>query len=643
MPVTIEWDGNFADATIPIQDLIDELFGGQQGFNARIVRLLPLFGGESGSAVLRAIVKAPHSPISYVLKCGEATAIAKERNAHIRWSGRTALWQGAPPQTTVDPVIERNGDQWSAILYQLAGNTGAAEDLISLEEAVARFVSSPLGRDRQQSWASTFSALARILSSAYSTDTENIPAKRVLAIPSRELRAILSSVVAIAGASSAGVGSGWHEVLDAMNDWEHYISGLNRDVKASVCHGDLRGANVLLDGSTYHPFLIDFGGVGINTPIMDMARLEIDLLVRAGGLTDETIPIVHRMLFDAYLDDAWLESPVPILRVVYQLRKAFERALQQGMDANRAGDEVRFFHACRISTAAKMLRWADRSVTSEQARRHLLWMVLEGPRRVASTVSVVDPAHLSDTRTPDSGELRRMPLTPGPVLRQTFDTGIVAVHHSDDWNARNRAKVKLLESDQDLWLLAHSGWSYMAPEGTLFPSFSDRIRRQRAGGGARTQILMMSPFAEEGILRALQQAPRAQRFADLERTRTFTRFSRCLDDYRSLFHLAEGEDRALEVRVTPFSIGCSVLLAGSSMFYEPYHAGLASHRDVRLQAFPEFEFNEAGAKAYLASMLEQLNWYWDRSLSVEDYHAAEASLKEVGMRHATLIAGISDV
>ncbi|MGW4204249.1 aminoglycoside phosphotransferase family protein [Streptomyces sp. NPDC004726] len=617
MAVVIEWDGPLTDLRIPIQELIDQVFGSQEGFNAEVVRLLPLSGAESGAAVLRAIMTSPQSPLPYILKCGEAEIIDRELASHQRWNSSTTLWNGAPlhPLTT-PPRLQRGGVTWSAALYRLAGNTGSIEDLLSLDEAVGSFTDGESGPHESSRWAATFNTLARTLATSYQATQTSGSAARVLAVPSRELRAVVSSVAASASDASDPDVAGWHELETTLPAWEEYVGQLHREVRLVLCHGDLRGANVLLDGETFHPFIIDFGSVGIGSPLMDLARLEIDLLVRAGNLDESALPAVHQMLFDEYCDAAWEHSDVKALRVVYHLRRAFERVTHQGVQTGRVLDEIRFFHSCRISTAARMLRWADRSVTSRNARRHLLWLMIEGTRRVL--------------QSPRGGSrvMRPLPRQAGPIVRQTSTVGINAVHSSTDWPARNAAKKSVLESTDDLWLMAHSGWSYMAPEGALFEAMEQRTRRSRSGEAGFSRIIIMSPYTEEGIVRAAQQNPRATTLEGLETTRTFTRFSRCLSDFQNLFMDDETPDPRVELRVSTFSIGVTVLLAGGTMFYEPYHAGLASRRDVKLQTFPEFEFSGPSGAAYVSAVREQIEWQWDRALSIDDYLAQESAVHE---------------
>lgn len=629
MMVTIEWDGALADRTIPIQPLIDQVFGSQEGFNASIVRLLPLSGGESGAAVLRAIVKSPHSRVPYVLKCGHEALIVRERAAFDQWSNVTTLWNGAPPHVPPENyLVDQAGVTWSAILYRLAGNTGAAEDLVSLEDSVAEFTAGEQNPDEWPPWASVFRTLAKSLESAYETPGPNMPAAQLLAVPVRELRAILSSVTAVSSPGAEEGTARWSELSDALAQWEDYVDNLHRDIRTTVCHGDLRGANVLLNGDTHHPFLIDFGGVGISSPIMDLARLEIDLLVRAGGLDETQLPKVHEMLFDEYSDQAWRTSPIKIVQVIYHLRKAFERVTYQGVDVGRLRDEIRLFHACRVATAAKMLRWSDKVATAPSVRRHLLWLVLEGIRRVVGNTG----------RTDDVRGMRLMPRSPGPIVRQARHVGLTALHHADDWASRNQAKTKLLESTGDVWLMAHSGWSFLAPEGALFSVMQQRVEQARLGARGRTRVLLLSPYNEESISRALQQAPEARDLEELRETRTFTRFSRCVTDFRTMFWREEDEP-AIELRICPFTISCSILVGEDEMFYEPYNVGLASLRDRILQTFPEFQFNGAGGARYVAAVTEQLSWFWARSMDEAAFRAAEPALREQASRQVDFLVG----
>jgi aminoglycoside phosphotransferase (APT) family kinase protein len=606
--VTIEWDGTFADRTIPIQQLIDEVFGSQDGFNASIVRLLPLSGGESGAAVLRAIVKAPQSRVPYVLKCGHERLIMREREAYDKWSNVTTLWNGAPPHTPVQNCrVEQDDVVWSAILYKLAGNTGAAEVTSGAEQPMTQ--SPP--------WSSVFRTLARTLASAYETPGPDMPAAKLLTVPVKQIRAILSSVTAVSQSDTDEENARWAELSTVLSQWEHYVDNMRRDIRTTVCHGDLRGANVLVNGDTHHPFLIDFGSVGISSPIMDLARLEIDLLIRAGNLDERQIPLVHGMLFDEYNNAEWNQHPIRIVRVVHHLRTAFERAIQQGLDTGRQRDEIRLFHACRVATAIKMLRWSDEIAASLPVRRHLLWLVLEGIRRVVGNTGQGD----------DGQGLRPMPRSPGPILGQARSVGLVALRHADDWPARNRAKTKLLESTDDVWLMSHSGWSFLAPEGALFSAMLARVEEARKGRRGRTRILVLSPYNEESIVRALQQAPTARDLDGLRDTRTFTRFTRCLTDFRTMLW-QQDDDPVVELRISPFAISCAILLAGDEMFYEPYNVGLASLRDRVLQTFPEFQFAGPGGTRYVSAVADQLAWFWERSMDEAAFRAAEPRLRE---------------
>lgn len=623
MIVTIEWDGNLADRAIPIQDLIDQVFGSQGGFNASVVRLLPLSGGESGAAVLRAIVKSPHSRVPYVLKCGYERLIEREKEAYRRWSDVTTLWNGAPPHTPAQTcLVEQEDHVWSAILYKLAGTTGTVDDLISLEDCVRAFTAGRGGDpDASPPWGSLFRTLAKSLASAYETAGPDLPVSRLLSVPIKPLRAILSSVTAVSSDVDAQT-SRWSELSAALAQWENYVDTTRRDVRTTVCHGDLRGANVLVNGDTHHPFLIDFGSVGISSPIMDLARLEVDLIIRAGHLDENQIPRAHEMLFDEYDNPEWATSPMRIVQVVHHLRTAFQRVIYQGLDAGGSREEIRLFHACRVVTAAKMLRWSDEIAASRSVRRHLLWFVLEGIRRVVGNIGQAEGGL----------GMRALPRSPGPIVRQAETIGLTALHHADDWPSRNRAKATLLDSPADVWLMSHSGWSFLAPEGALFAAMQERVAEAREGRRGRTRILLGSPYTEEGVTRAVQQAPHARDLDDLAETRTFTRFTRCLTDFRTMLWRAE-ENAVVELRICPFSIGSAILVGGDEMFYEPYNAGLASLRDRVLQAFPEFQFTGGNGARYVTAVTEQLSWFWDRSMDEAEFRASEPELRE----HAALM------
>ena len=225
MAVVIEWDGVLPDPGMPIQELIDQVFGAQEGFNAEVVRLLPLSGSESGAAVLRAIMTSPQSPLPYILKCGAAELIEGELASHSRWNSATTLWNGAPlhPLSAL-PRLNHGGVTWSAALYRLAGNTGSVEDLVSLEESVNAFTGSAGDQGGAPNrWAATFSTLARTLATSYETGHTSGAASRVLSVPSRELRAIVSSVAASAASASGPDTVGWDELEGALAAWEAYV------------------------------------------------------------------------------------------------------------------------------------------------------------------------------------------------------------------------------------------------------------------------------------------------------------------------------------------------------------------------------------------------------------------------------------
>ena len=569
---------------------------------AQRVRLAALSRGHSGAVVLSAVVDRPYMPQHHLLKCGPKAVIDQELAARIRYAS-TSLPNSAPVHDTAQ-ALEFKGRQWSGFRFDVAGNLVQPNALQALSRSVRE-------NHDPRAWEPTFIALYSRLQPAYGQpDGVGSPFRDTLTAGEARFGTTAATVHAVASHLMPGAhGAPWNEVAGLVGAWQEILERLEPQgthVERRVVHGDLHSGNILLEHPIRTPFLIDFGSLGPGLPMMDLARLEMDLLFHESVLPKEEVSRVHCALCSKYLDDDWAGDSLPILRILHSLRTAFAGLIEPG---GRLAFEKYSF--ARILEARRMLSWSDPKASNEECQRHVLWFLVEGTTRLRA--SLEGRPH----------EIRPIPAaTETAVLSDAKKLGIQRVYYTGEWEARNAAKRRILADEGSVYLVAHSADSFLNPQTNRFRN--DVMRRIE--NGREMHIVTMSPYTEWGLQSALQElgwAP-GQPF-DIEALADaplFRKFDNCIREYMNLTRTANG---GLKLRVSLYPVGVSMLLGTKEAFVEPYGCGLMSRRHEELQTFPEVQLAQrvATLSGPLDNVRELVRWYWETSLEVSEYRGCK--------------------
>lgn len=279
------------------------------------VELSPLSGGFSGAKVFRASSRDSlgHREAPSVAKIGPRELIAKERAAFERIE--SILGNNAPSILSFVDFGAQAGIKYS---YAAMGNGevtpfkklyeggGSQETLEVVLDAVFGDI---LGRFYS---AATYERLPLLEHYAFSSKHADSVRGRVRALLGAQADA---SMLSIGAWSANNVADFYSEILDSIEPGAdyHYVS---------YVHGDLNGANILVDAGG-NVWLIDFFHTARSHVLKDLIKFENDLLYIFTPLQDEGDLVEALQITDALAQVEDLRSPLPALTLS---RPALRRA-----------------------------------------------------------------------------------------------------------------------------------------------------------------------------------------------------------------------------------------------------------------------------------------------------------------------------
>lgn len=601
------------DSTVTLDDL--------NGFFCR-----ELGGGYSGSLV--ALLWIDQLP-TLILKAGPASEILAETEARHQFESpslkaiRSIGLAGCSEPVEVE--VAGRDETWRAMAYSYIGGL-SYEDLTSFSDFQAIFEDyvAPQHEDDRpssqalRSWLNRLCEQIKLRESAADTKSAS---HGVRAKPLAEflpdlpwnhgLTAVLQSTAAYAPEPDS---------LLSFRDW--WETTLTKESMAAfpsktVVHGDLRFANVLVNRTTSDVELIDFGNVTEGHVFRDLARFECDLLfritpppvqTRAGNLSSEDRRI--RTLEQAFSPDIrqFKDPEDPdnqVTAALSVLREAYDRYWSIGSNHGRR----RMYQWFLLAEVLKRMMWSNEGTTTLAWRQALIVALgllrqgLGGGRVVAEAFGAV--AELS----------RQLNCTALYVPVRGHEATVNRQRNADKIAAMQRAASR----GSFVKLLAETGNSYLHFRGPLYPETEALV------ASGTLQVVLVNPhFIEShGISAAYRDPPGLDDSSVHPLLRQ--KFAESLAGYDAL---RSRWRENIQVRVSRYGIGATLLITEEEIFLEPYFRSDRHRRHQRM--FETFEFRFSARNSHVRDLLdEHFAFYWANSDPVEGLTAFSSRYKEL--------------
>lgn len=296
--------GGGASGAAALTEADREILGFLYRDSAR-VELQPLSGGFSGASVFRVTSHDAmgHEQAPSVAKLGPRGLIAKERSSFERVE--SILGNNAPSVRGFVDLGERAG-----LKYAFASMGGKVRTFKSLYES---------GAAQEQIDAVLRTVFDEVLGRLYgAAQYERLPLLEHYGFDPRFAAGVRERVAAIAGAGAAGaerLGIGGRSFPNVAGFYEGFLAETASEVGeyhfVSFVHGDLNGANILLDGRD-NVWVIDFFHTARGHVLKDLAKLENDLLYIWTAVADDDASLAEALaISDALRAVEDLAAPLP--------------------------------------------------------------------------------------------------------------------------------------------------------------------------------------------------------------------------------------------------------------------------------------------------------------------------------------------
>lgn len=252
-----------------------------------------------------------------------------------------------------------------------------------------------------------------------------------------------------------------------------------------------------------------------------------------------------------------------------------------------------------------------------------------------------DLGYLIHSLAPSAGSTNVADLT--PALR---DNGFENLYVPNTNEARDAAKIATIRRANDLRLIAHSGYSYLALVGHRFRNFVE----ERLAQGGRFRIILANPWGETGLFIALGERdtrsgdPLMRKiferggFADLDVVQTITSSTwyslKLRDAMRGYSRLRESFGERIEARYWLFEMPATILLTEYECYWEPYLN--VDLQDRLTRDMLTFEVR-VDTRAHIYHHAERyFDFLWRLSLPAEILASHESDLKQRLRDHLTI-------
>jgi hypothetical protein len=577
-----------------------------------------LGGGYSGSYV--AIIWLDQLP-TLIMKAGPAERILRETESRRRFESEAlddirslGLDDCSEP---VEIEVDGHDDMWRAMAYAYVGSL-SYEDLSSFSDFQAVFEDfvAPARQDRRPSTSALRDWLRRLCEQIKQRELAKPLSEYLPRLPWNEgLAAVIESAAAFAPEESA--------LWGFREWWEDAVSreSIAPFPDATLLHGDLRFANVLVNRTTATVELIDFGNSTEGHVFRDLARFECDLLFRVPPplIETETLRLSSEDRQIHTLERAFDPQPGPMndardpdnpqLSALRILREAYETFWHLSSDEGRHKMYLWFL----LAEIMKRLMWTGDTFKTPSVRRALLCAMTILKKAVGGEMG--EAVGFSSVN-----EISRL-LSCTALFVPTY--GYEATVNRE----RNAAKIAALREAKSgratVKLLAETGNSFLHFRGPFYPEIERLLEL------GKLEVVIANPYFIEshGISVAYQDSSKLddvglhlwlkQKFAE-----SFT-------GYQSL---RSQVGPRIEARIARYGIGATLLMTNEEIFFEPYFRSDRSRRHRRL--FETFEFRFSARNEHVRQLFnEHFAFYWANSDPIDED-------SRLGDRYLPLLADI---
>jgi hypothetical protein len=574
-------------------------------------------GGYSGAFV--ALIWMDGSP-TFIFKAGDSAAIHAEINARLTFdspalSAIRALHLDVCSEE-VDVEIDGREEPWRAMLYGYVGGLTHAEiehygDFEKVFRDYLDGTAQAPGDAILEAWLDDLFRAVRQREDTTSSSVAGARSKPLVAyIPPLRWDQGLSALLETAALSSPH-GS---EIANFRSWWDDRIGSVNIAgyPSAALVHGDLRFANVLINRRTADVELIDFGGVRRGHVFQDLARFECDLLCgiepAKSGTEQSPAGDADWILEVAFNEHGTaLARPAadlePWLRALKILRSTYDKYWRLAGDVGRR----RMYTWFLLNEVLRRLLWAGG--VSEDRRRRLLTSVVMLKR-------VIDDQGASATGFSAVADISR-------ILSVTRVYVPVQGKQRKVNSERNGAKIDALQraaaSGGDVKLLAETGHSFFFFRG----AFREQVEAVARRGSFKAVIANPVFIEAQGISAAYKdrEPSAAQRINPL----LANKFSESIRGYQQL-HDQYPEN--IDLKITNYGVGITVLLTDDRIFLEPY---LRSDRTRRHeQLFDTFELEFDGANNHVRRVVEEhFEFHHSNGVTITDFETSKGEYQKI--------------
>ena len=134
-------------------------------------------------------------------------------------------------------------------------------------------------------------------------------------------------------------------------------------------------------------------------------------------------------------------------------------------------------------------------------------------------------------------------------------------------NIRNISKINSLNNSKNIYLIAHSGFSFIAQFGHRFRN----IVEEKLNSGYEFKAILTNPWSESGFFISLSETKdkiKSDVISIIEEANWYkVKFQDSINGYK---HLSKKYKDKIQIRFTRFEIPSSILLTDDNCFIEPY-------------------------------------------------------------------------